>query len=246
MQLGTAFFRLVIASFIAGLMLTAAQARPAPPPDTRVVRDDVINRDIMAETQLYCLALAIYFEGGSTEEPEIGQRHVARVVVARAAANRTIWGGSNLCDVVFYQRKKTCQFSFACLPAAKRTPRGGPAWRYSMEIAKDELEGRSDVEEQSIRYYMNAALTPARNACRFRKEFVPVIQAGRHEFFREATRQERVELEKAEHAECKKHEASLKKAKNKNAKDKLAKGKLAKDKLALAKKPGKKLKYAKR
>lgn len=246
MQVGTAFFRLVFASFIASLALSIAQAGPAPLPDTRVTRDDIINRDIMAETQLYCLALAIYFEGGSTAEPEIGQRHVARVVVARAAANRPIWGGSNICDVVFYQRKKTCQFSFTCLPSAKRTPRGGPAWDYSMEIAKDEIEGRSNVEEQSIRYYMNAALTPARNACRFRKEFVPVVQAGRHEFFREASTRERIELAKAEHAECNKHAESLKKAKSRHAKGKLAKDKRAKDKLALAKKPGKKLKYAKR
>jgi hypothetical protein len=143
----TAFYRLVFASFIAILTGGAAQASPAPLPETHTTRDDVINRDIMAETQLYCLALAIYFEGGSTDEPEIGQRHVARVVVARAAANRTIWGGSNICDVVFYQRKKTCQFSFACLPTAQRTPRGGPAWRYSMDIAKDELEGRSYIED---------------------------------------------------------------------------------------------------
>lgn len=217
MQAGTAFFRLVCALFVSSSMLSVAQASPAPLPDTRIARDDVINRDIMTETQLYCLALAIYFEGGSTDEPEIGQRHVARVVVARAAANRTIWGGSNICDVVYYQRKKTCQFSFACLPLAKRTPRGGPAWRYSMEIAKDELEGRSNVEEQSIRYYMNAALTPARNACRFRKEFVPVVQAGRHEFFREASVSERIELAKMEHAECKRQAQAAAAAKKKIA-----------------------------
>jgi hypothetical protein len=61
---------------------------------------------------------------------------------------------------------------------------------------------------------MNASLTPAKNACRFRKEFVPVVQAGRHEFFREPTRAERRALEKAEHAECKKYEASLRKKKH--------------------------------
>jgi len=240
MQHQTAWFHLVfVAIFTAILALLnvdAAQARPAPALDERVTRDDIINRDIMTEMQLYCLALAIYFEGGSTDEPEIGQRHVARVVVARAAANRPIWGGSNICDVVFYQRKKTCQFSFTCLPLAKRTPRGGPAWRYSMQIAQDELDGRSTVEEQSIRYYMNAALTPPRNACRFRKEFVPVIQAGRHEFFREASSRERIELAKLDHAECRQKTVSAK------TKKKIAKAKRA---LAMAKKqPPKKVTVA--
>ncbi len=238
MQRKTAWFHLAFAAILALLTTDAAQARPAPALDERVTRDNIINRDIMAETQLYCLALAIYFEGGSTDEPEIGQRHVARVVVARAAANRSIWGGSNICDVVFYQRKKTCQFSFTCLPLTKRTPRGGPAWRYSMQIAQDEIEGRSTVEEQSIRYYMNAALTPPRNACRFRKEFVPVVQAGRHEFFREASSSERIELAKLDHAECRQKTVSAK------AKKKIAKAKRG---LALAKKqPPKKVTVARR
>ena len=238
MQPKTALFHLAVAAVIAFLNVGNAQARAVLFEEPRVIRDDIFNsdRDIVAETQLYCLALAVYFEGGSTAEPEIGQRHVARVVVARASANRAIWGGSNICDVVFYQRKKTCQFSFACLASARRTPRGGPAWRYSMEIAKDELEGRSNVEERSIRYYMNAALTPPRNACRFRKEFVPVVQAGRHEFFREASTSERIELAKAEHAECKRQEA-LKKKKTVKAKRVLA---------AAKKQPPKKVTVARR
>ena len=232
MQPKTALFHLAFATAIAFLTIGHAQARAVLFEEPRAVRDDMIdiNRDIVAETHLYCLALAVYFEGGSTAEPEIGQRHVARVVVARANANRAIWGGSNICDVVFYQRKKTCQFSFACLPAAKRTPRGGPAWRYSTEIAKDEVEGRSNVEERLIRYYMNAALTPPRNACRFRKEFVPVIQASRHEFFREASTAERIELAKAEYAECKRQAEAVAAAKKK----KTAKAKRA---LVIAKKP---------
>lgn len=238
MQPKTALVHLAFATAIAFLNVGHAQARAILFEEPRAVRDDIIdiNRDIVAETQLYCLALAVYFEGGSTAEPEIGQRHVARVVVARANANRAIWGGSNICDVVFYQRKKTCQFSFACLPNARRTPRGGPAWTYSMSIAKDELEGRSTVEERSIRYYMNAALTPPRNACRFRKEFVPVVQAGRHEFFREASTSERIELAKAEHAECKRQEALKKK--------KIAKAKRAI--VAAKKQPPKKVKVARR
>jgi hypothetical protein len=213
------------------------------------------DRDITAESNLYCLALAVYFEGGSTGESEEGQRHIAHVVVSRADANRKIWGGSNICDVVFYKAGKVCQFSFACLPLAQRTARGGAAWTYSVQIARDELNGRSGLGERSLRYYMNSSLSASKNACRFRKEFVPVVQAGRHEFFREATRAERRELEKGEYSECKKYEASLRKKKGgKHAKKdgkttKIAKGDKIRQKGAakLAKKqPAKKVTVAKR
>jgi hypothetical protein len=206
-----------IAAIVTG---TPAIAYQAPVEETRIALGDPISRsrDIAYETDLYCLALAVYFEGGSTDETEEGQRHIAHVVTARARANRQIWGGNKICDVVFYKRSKVCQFSFACLPINKRTVRGGKAWRYSMEIARDEIEGRSGLDERLLRYYMNAELTPPKNACRFRKEFVPVVQAGRHEFFREASRAERRALEKAEHAECKAYEASLKKKKHAKSK----------------------------
>jgi len=151
---------------------------------------------------LYCLTLAIYFEGGSTGESEEGQRHIARVVHLRTQSNRRVWGGSSLCDVVFYNRRGVCQFSFACLPLARRTPRFGPAWQYSQSIAVDELEGRSDVHARFIRYYMNPVLTSDKNACRFRREFVPVLVAGRHHFFREPLARERAEVASGVYTEC--------------------------------------------
>jgi Cell Wall Hydrolase len=186
-----------------GLLCGAAGAGHAPVGEPPSLSGPEITRDILAETRLYCLALAVYFEGGSTVETEEGQRHIARVVAERAKANRRKWGGADVCDVVFYRRNGVCQFSFACLPAARRTPRGGPAWRYSLAIAQDELEERSTVQERLIRYYMNPALTPDRNACRFRKEFVPVVEAGRHQFFREPTQAELAALAREEPIECK-------------------------------------------
>jgi hypothetical protein len=218
---------LVCATVAAIVVGTPASAHQAPVELAKAALGDPINRnrDIAYETDLYCLTLAVYFEGGSTDETEEGQRHIAHVVVERSKDNRAIWGGNKICNVVFYKRSKVCQFSFACLPIEKRTARGGKGWRYSMEIARDELEGRSGLEDRLLRYYMNAELTPPKNACRFRKEFVPVVKVGRHEFFREASRTERRELEKAEHAECKKYEASLKRKKQtKTAKNNKAKG----------------------
>ncbi|MDQ8732136.1 cell wall hydrolase [Bradyrhizobium sp. LHD-71] len=168
-----------------------------------------IERDLRAESQIYCLTLAIYFEGGSTGEPEVGQRHIARVIHERARANLRKWGGADICDVVFYMRKGVCQFSFTCLPVARRTPGRGGAWLQAQQIAEQELQGINHLSERAIRYYMNAALTPLRNACRFRKEFVKVVDAGRHEFFREPTAEERSELANGKFEECERYAAQL-------------------------------------
>jgi hypothetical protein len=54
-------------------------------------------------------------------------------------------------------------------------------------------------------YYMNPMLTSDRNACRFRKEFVPMLEAGRHHFFREPTAAERAMLAAREPIECKRY-----------------------------------------
>jgi hypothetical protein len=182
------------------------------------------NRDVVAETERYCLTLAIYFEGGSTFEPEIGQRHIARVITERAKADRRYWGGNTICGVVFYKAKGVCQFSFACLPMARRTPRKNVLWHASEAVAVDALEGRNEDPDASIRYYMNAELSALKNVCAFRKEFVRVTKAGTHEFFREATAEERAALAKTNPEACKRYAELLKKAKKKHAK----KAKLAK------------------
>ena len=182
----------------------AAKVVVPPAPSHRT-----IERDVRAESQIYCLTLGIYFEGGSTQEPEIGQRHIARVIHERARANLRKWGGSDICDVVFYMRKGVCQFSFTCLPLARRTPRYNEAWHNARAIAEQELSGANELRERSIRYYMNTALTPLRNACRFRKEFVKVVDAGRHEFFREPTFEERAELANGKFEECERYAQQL-------------------------------------
>jgi hypothetical protein len=214
--------RIVIGLLAAGCLLSAPTQLAAPGnaaylPDvviTPPVITDLFERDVVSETDLYCMTLAIFFEGGSTGEPETGMRHIARVIAERAKANRKEWGGNTICGVVFYKRSK-CQFSFACLPLARRTPRPGPAWDASQEIARAQLEGRNDETPDLIRYYMNAPLSNPKSACTFRKEFVRVTIAGRHEFFREASTIERRELEQQNHHDCDRYAASLKKSKAK-------------------------------
>jgi Cell Wall Hydrolase len=197
---------------IAGLLWSApAPALHVPDEGMRLELDPSLgNRDIVAESELYCLTLALFFEGGSTGESEQGQRHMARVIGERARADRRIWGGPTICGVVFHRAKGVCQFSFACLSPARRTARKGARWEISAAIARDELDGRNGGPDELIRYYMNPELTPLRNVCRFRREFVPVAKAGRHEFFREPTAAERKELSRAQFDACTRYEASLK------------------------------------
>jgi hypothetical protein len=199
------------------LLFTSANAAYLPDQDAPVVVNDLFERNVVAETDLYCMTLAIFFEGGSTGEPEIGMRHIARVIAERAKANRRQWGGSTICGVVFYKTTK-CQFSFVCLPLARRTPKPGPGWDASAYVAREQLEGRNDEPNGLIRYYMNAPLANPKSACDFRKEFVRVTAAGRHEFFREATAAERRDLERQSHYDCQRYAASLKKSKKKFAK----------------------------
>jgi hypothetical protein len=198
------------------------------------------ERDIVAESHLFCLALAVYFEGGSTDESVEGQQFIARVVTERARERRRKWGGGDICDVVFYKRAGVCQFSFACLPYARRTPNGGQRWRQALAIARETLESGSERHGDEIRYYMNPALTSDRNACRFRKEFVPVAKAGRHEFFREPTEAERAGIAVAQHAECVRYQAAL------EAQRRKAKAAAEKKRLAAMKKKAKRSRVAKR
>jgi hypothetical protein len=200
----------------AGIVLTsAAYAKLVPVSEPGRVPVDIQTRDIIAETDRYCLTLAIYFEGGSTFEPEIGQRHIARVITERAKANRRYWGGNTICGVVFYRSKGVCQFSFACLPMARRTPRKNMLWQASEAVAVDALAGRNGDPDASIRYYMNEKLSALKNVCAFRKEFVPVTKAGTHEFFREASAEERKVLAKTNPEACQRYAELLKKAKKK-------------------------------
>ena len=195
-------------SLAGAVALAPAHAAYIPPAELEAGEPDE-QRDLFLETELYCVALAVYFEEGSTSETLEGQRQIARVVIERARADRTKWGGRELCNVVFYKRAGVCQFSFACLPLARRTPRGGPRWEAAMAIASEELTSRNESGETAARYYMNPALTSDRNACRFRKEFVPLFEAGRHQFFREPDEDERRMLASSEPEECKRYKAAV-------------------------------------
>jgi hypothetical protein len=232
--------RIALAAALSTLAFAPAQAAYHTT-DTDLTDGVEEPHDIVAESHLYCLALAVYFEGGSTAESVEGQEHIARVITARAKDRVNKWGGGDVCNVVFYRRGGVCQFSFACLPTARRTPRGGARWEQALSIARREMDNASDLQERAIRYYLNPDLTSDRNECRFQREFVPVVKAGRHEFFREPSDEERAALLVSQHPACVRYAAALEAAKQR-AKALAAKRQAA----ALAKKRGKKTKAAQR
>ena len=118
---------LLLTLLTCGMLHSASASSAVEEAIEEAASPQVASRDIQAGPTLYCMALAVYFEGGSSAESEEGQRHIARVIHQRAKANLRKWGGSDVCDVIFYNRAGVCQFSFACLPTAQRTPRGGAA-----------------------------------------------------------------------------------------------------------------------
>ena len=204
--------------FLTGFLAGPAYAKFVSVSETGRAPIEIQSRDVVAETERYCLTLAIYFEGGSTFEPEVGQRHIARVITERTKADRSYWGGKTICGVVFAKRKGVCQFSFACLPIARRTPRKNLLWQASEQVAVDALSGRNDDPDASIRYYMNPRLSALKNVCAFRKSYVPVTKAGTHEFFREANAEERAALARTNPDACKRYAELLRKAKAKKKK----------------------------
>src|SRR5213078_1926661 len=149
MKLSSLRFSVSLGAILAVVIFGSVYAAFMPVGDEELLADEGVPRDILGESQLHCVALAVFFEGGSTFESEDGQRHIARVVVERARANLRKWGGADPCDVVFYKRAGVCQFSFACLPLARRIPRMNAAWQQALAIAHDELEGRSGLREET-------------------------------------------------------------------------------------------------
>ncbi len=95
MQVSSLRFSVGLGSLLAVLILGSVYAAFIPLGDESALNNELPPPDIAGETQLHCVALAVYFEGGSTSEPEVGQRHIARVVVERAKSNLRKWGGSD-------------------------------------------------------------------------------------------------------------------------------------------------------
>jgi spore germination cell wall hydrolase CwlJ-like protein len=95
--------------------------------------DDSLPFALRSESEIKCLAEAIYFEARG--ESRLGQIAVAQVVINRVkdpAYPKTI------CGVVYQNRheRHRCQFSFACDGVRHATTDGG-SWRAAMNLARE-------------------------------------------------------------------------------------------------------------
>jgi spore germination cell wall hydrolase CwlJ-like protein len=123
-----------------------------------------VEKQIVSQKQIQCLATAIYYEAG--HEPFIGQVAVARVIV-----NRITHGfASTPCNVVYQATSikddagqivsRLCQFSWACNDVIK--PRNNPRYNQAVDIAKSVLEEDkwNDVIPDNVLFFHNNTVNP--------------------------------------------------------------------------------------
>lgn len=107
---------------------------------------------------LQCLTSAVYYEAGN--EPDVGQRAVAQVVLNRV---RHPAFPATVCGVVFQGSDHPhCQFSFACDGALARAP--APAiWLQARRVAARALAGEVFAPVGLATHYHTYAVTPSWN-----------------------------------------------------------------------------------
>lgn len=208
----------------------------------RLTQQTLTYERIKFENDSHVLALALYWEGGSTGEPVDGMRRIAEVIKTRVALNRSDFGGGEFHDVVYHAHKsklgkKVCQFSFACLSSTKRKPIAGERWELAREVARDALRDKvRPAQEEVAEYYLNPQFSTLKSICWFKTKLVEAGQTGRHIFWRERKAWDGPREEAAEKPEeCLKLEAMEEAAKRKAA------AKKAPAKKVVAKKPEPKL-----
>lgn len=130
-----------------------------------------------SESELKCLATAIYFEARG--EPEEGQIAVAQVVLNRLK-NPTY--PNTICGVVFQNksRRNRCQFSFACDGKSDRVT-DSTSWREAQELAKRAVEEQAATfisEVGSATHYHATYVRP-----RWARRMTKTDKIGRHIFY---------------------------------------------------------------
>ncbi len=125
-------------------------------------------------TALKCLSQAIYYEAAN--EPELGQRAVAQVVLNRL---RHPAYPDTVCGVVYEGvHKRVCQFSFTCDGALTRAPMASK-WSRAQAIAKRALAGEQVAEVGTATHYHADYVVP-----RWAYTLGKVNKLGRHIFYR--------------------------------------------------------------
>ncbi len=146
-------------------------------PATHAWVNNPLPASASSESELKCLATAIYFEARG--EPEEGQLAVAQVVLNRVK-NPTY--PNTICGVVYQNKSKRnrCQFSFACDGRADRIS-DKASWAKAEELAKKSVEQQSAtfLEEVGSATHYHATYVRPRWAGRMTK----TDKIGRHIFY---------------------------------------------------------------
>ena len=126
------------------------------------------------DTALKCLTQAIYYEAAN--EPELGKRGVAQVVLNRV---RHPAYPNSVCGVVYEgANQRVCQFSFTCDGSLLRTPMARQ-WGESRRIAAEALAGATVPEVGTATNYHADYVVP-----RWAFTLGKLAQIGRHIFYR--------------------------------------------------------------
>jgi spore germination cell wall hydrolase CwlJ-like protein len=146
-------------------------------PATHAWVNNPLPASVHTESELKCLATAIYFEARG--EPEEGQLAVAQVVLNRVK-NPTY--PNTICGVVYQNKTKRnrCQFSFACDGRADRITDKG-AWERAEVLAKKSVDEQATTfitEVGSATHYHATYVRP-----RWAGRMTQTDKIGRHIFY---------------------------------------------------------------
>lgn len=140
-----------------------------------------VNKPIPAsaksESELKCLATAIYFEARG--EPEDGQLAVAQVVINRL---KNPAYPNTICGVVYQNkhRRNRCQFSFACDGRSDRIT-DMTSWKEAQELAQETVDQPSETflaDVGSSTHYHATYVNP-----RWARRMTKADKIGRHIFY---------------------------------------------------------------
>jgi hypothetical protein len=138
-------------------------------------RPDQIRRAETIETELKCMAQAVYYE--SAHEPINGQIAVAEVVANRVRDHRY---PDSVCGVVYQGATRTtgCQFTFTCDGALNRAPTG-ENWERAKRIAAHVMMDLHEERTGGATHYHATYVDPVWNA-----GLVKTDRIGLHIFYR--------------------------------------------------------------
>ena len=139
-------------------------------------RPDQIQRAETIESEMMCMAQAIYYE--SAFEPVPGQIAVAEVIANRVRDHRY---PDTVCGVVFQGATRTtgCQFTFTCDGSMERNKAAGEPWERAQRIAAHVMMELHEERTGGATHYHATYVDPVWNA-----GLVKTDQIGLHIFYR--------------------------------------------------------------